>query len=397
MFRRIAVTMVIFSLAVSSAGCWGKTELNEIGIVTVTGVDYDPDGSIRMTVMSVQPEGPANTAPVRSSTWIGTATGKNLMDASKNLRSIAVKDLTWIHNSVIVIGKAAAQQKMNEVIDFFSRNREVRFNSYILVADGTAFDMMQIPPDIQSDLSKEILGMIDNVDEWSKSYVANAKEFLVSHTDNCGNYVTGRLAQSKESRTTFSAPRENYEKMALLGKDIPLAYIEGCAVFRQGKMIGWLDSVETRGYLWITGKIMSGSIITEMDGGTVSMENNFSSTSVELKPVNGELTAHIKVDTRGTLVEQTTSHELKKEEAINDIEQKIAGEITKEIKTAVKKAQDEYKTDIFRIGGKLHKEYPELWRQLGSDWDDAGFPKVKFSYSVNVTIERTGKLLKSVY
>ena len=397
MMKKPLTCIIVFIMLLLLTGCWGKTELNEIGIITATGIDLEPDGNIRITVMSLQPEGSTVSAPTRSFTWIGTATGKNLMDASKNLRSIAMKRLTWIHNTIIIIGQTVAERRMEDVIDFFSRNREVRFNSFILISRGTAFDILQTPADIQNDLPKEILGIINNAPEWSKSYVANAKDFLVSHAENCGNYITGKIDVTYEKRTTFSAPRQEYEKLELLGKEIPIVNIEGCAIFKNGRMLGWLDPIETRGYLWITGDIATGAIITQMEDGDLSFENNFNKTSVKLS-INGEDIAFlVKVDIRGTLVEQTTTHDVRREDIMEQLEKEFADEIKNEMMAAVNIIQKEYKSDVFDFGCLLHKKNPELWKKIGKDWSEKFFPKVKIQYEVNVTIERTGKLLKNIY
>lgn len=397
MKKPVACIVIFMMMIMLLSGCWGKTELNEIGIVTVTGVDLEPDGNIRITVMSMQPEASGVSAPVRSSTWIGTAVGKNLMDASKNLRSIAMKHLNWIHNTIIIIGQDVAERKMEEVIDFFSRNREVRFSSYILVAQGTALDILQTPADIQNDLPKEILGIIGNAPKWSKSYVANAKEFMVSHAEGSGNYITGKIAAVFEKRSTFSAPRQEYEKLVLRGTELPILHLEGCAVFKNGIMVGWLDPDESRGYLWITGKIKTGTIITQMEEGNLSFENNFIGTSVEVSTNGEEISFLVKIDTRGTLVEQTTTHDLKQEDTMEQIEEEFSDEIKGEMEAAVKKIQKEYKADVFNFGSLLHKKNPDLWKKLGKDWDEKVFPNVKIQYKVNVTIERTGKLLKSIF
>lgn len=396
--KRPLAGLLVFTMLLLLTGCWGKTELNEIGIVTMTGVDLESDGNIRITVMSVQPEGSAATMPTRSSAWIGTAVGKNLMDASKNLRATAMKRLTWIHNTIIIIGQEAAREKMDEVIDFFSRNREVRFNSYVLVAQDTAFAILQAPANIQNDLSREIIGIIDNAPEWSKTYVADAKDFLVSHAEQCGNYITGKIAETYEKRTTFSVPRQEYEKLERTGEEIPIVNLEGCAVFRGGKMLGWLDARETRGYLWISGDIAVGTIITDVAEGNLSYENNFSKTSVEVSVKGEDIIFLVKVDTRGTLVEQTTGHDVRQQSTIEQIEEKFSKEIKSEMETSAEKLQKEYESDVFGFGTLLHKKQPELWKKIGSDnWDEKYFPDVKILYEVNVTIERTGKLLKSIY
>ena len=390
--------LLVFAMLSLLTGCWGKTELNEIGIVTMTGVDLESDGNIRITVMSIQPEGSAVATPTRSFTWIGTAVGKNLMDASKNLRAISMKHLTWIHNTVIIIGQKAAREKMDEVIDFFSRNREVRFNSYVLVAQDTAFAILQAPANIQNDLSREIIGIINSAPDWSKTYVADAKDFLVSHAEECGNYITGKISETYEKRTTFSAPRQEYEKLGLVGQEIPIVNLEGCAVFRRGKMLGWLDTKETRGYLWITGDIEVGTIITDIAEGDLSYENNFSKTSVEVSVKDEDIIFLVKVDTRGTLVEQTSEHDVRQQDVIEQIEEEFSKDIKNEMEASAEKIQREYKADVFGFGSLLHKKHPKVWKKIGADnWDEKYFPDVKIQYEVDVTIERTGKLLKSIY
>lgn len=396
MFRRIAVILLLPVLLISNTGCWGKTELNEIGIVTTTGVDMEPDGSIRITVMSVQPEGLANAPLVRSMTWIGTATGADLVNAAKNLRSTAVKKLSWIHNNIIIIGQEAAKNKMTEVVDFFSRNREIRFSNYILVAGGRAFDMMQTPPDLHRDLPTEILGIIRNLNEWSKSYVSNAKEFLISYAERCGDLVTGKIWYMNEKMNTFSTDRENYEKLYLNDRKLPIAYMEGCAVFRQGSMVGWLDGPETRGFLWITGKIKPGAIIAAGKSGMLAMENIFSSTSIDIKEDDGGFKAVVKVDVRGTLMEQTTKDDIRKPEVMQKVEDDFSVVIKSEMEKAVDKLQKQYNVDVFRFGLQLNRQHPQEWKRVEKDWENTAFSRLKVEYDVHVTIERTGKIIRTI-
>jgi spore germination protein KC len=397
MFRRIVIIFLIIELLLLITGCWGKTELNEIGIVTATGVDLEPNGDIRITVLSVQPEGVIVTAGFRSSTWIGSAVGKDLLDAGKNLRGVAVKRLSWLHNKLIIIGHDVAVSKMKDVIDFLTRNREIRLSSYIIVAEGRAFDLLQAPADIQRDLPTEILGTVRNTDEWSKTYVANTREFLMSYAEHCGDIVTGRITAKKESMLTFSAPKEEYEKFTLIGDKIPIVFIDGCALFKGGEMLGWLDPDQTKGYLWITGKLKPGSVITLGEGKTLAMEDAASSTKVTMDVDGNNITALVKVDVRGTLVEQTDNENIRSENTIKKVENDFNDAIKAEMEDAVKKIQKEYNTDVFLFGSLLNKQNPDEWKKVEKDWENCAFSKVKVEYDVKTTIERTGKILREIF
>ncbi len=388
--------LLLPALFVFFTGCWGKTELNEIGIVTTTGVDAEPDGSVRITVLSIQPEGSPNVPQLRSITWIGSATGKNLADAAKNLRSTAVKRLSWLHNSIIIIGEDAAKSKMEDVIDFFARNREIRFSSHVLVAGGRACDMLQTPASLQRDLYTEMEGMIRNIDDWSKSYVANAKEFLVSYSEHCGDMVTGKIWYREEQTNTFATAREDYEKLVLKDRKLPVAFMEGCAVFKLGSFAGWLDASETRGFLWIMNKIKPGTIISAGKDGDLAMENLFSSSSVDIRPDNGNYRALLKVDVRGSLMEQTSEENIRELDALLKAEDSFAEMIKSDMEGAVKKIQKEYNADVFRFGTQLNRQHPQEWKKVEKDWEGAVFSKVRVEYDVEVTIERTGEIIRSL-
>lgn len=396
MMKRIALAMLAFVLLFCSTGCWGKTELNEIGIVTVTGIDTEPDGTVRISVLSIQPEGTQNSPQMRSITWLGTATGTNLVDAAKNLRSTAFKTLTWIHNHVILIGQEAAKDGMEEIIDFFSRNRELRFNSYMLVTEGRAYDMMQTPSKMQRDLFAEMQGLIRNVTDWSKCHVADAREFMISYSEHCGDLITGRIGYSEEEVNPFSTAREDVEKMAQLGQKLPVAYLEGCGVFKNGKFVGWLNTEETRGYLWITDKIKPGAVIAGGKSNSLALENKFASTSVKMKKEGENWTAVIKLDVRGTLMEQTTNDDIRKREVLISTEDSIEEVIKSEMDKAVKKIQKEYNVDVFRFGSNIQKHQPGEWKKIKKDWESTLFHNVKVEYDIEVTIERTGMLIKTL-
>ena len=50
------------------------------------------------------------------------------------------------------------------------------------------------------------------------------------------------------------------------------AYVFGCAVFKADKMVGELDEVETRGYLWIAGEVESAILDISAKGEQATIE-----------------------------------------------------------------------------------------------------------------------------
>ena len=138
---RITGVLLLTIILLFTTGCWGQREMDRVGIVIVIGVDLEPDGLIRITVHSIQPFGSPMNPVDKSFTWIGTATGKSIIDAARNLRAIAARDLIWMHTRMIILGEEMARNELHAVLDLLSRIREIRYNCDFLVTEGKAFDL----------------------------------------------------------------------------------------------------------------------------------------------------------------------------------------------------------------------------------------------------------------
>ena len=57
----------------------------------MTGFDLDDDGLERVTVLSVQPFGQTQNQENVATTWIGTASGKSIFEAFRNLRRTSTR------------------------------------------------------------------------------------------------------------------------------------------------------------------------------------------------------------------------------------------------------------------------------------------------------------------
>ena len=386
--------MLAAFISAGGSGCWGALEINEIGIVKATGIDIEPDGSLRITVLSVQPEGMVTAPVTKSMTWIGTATGETLSDAAANLRSIAFKKLSWLHNRIIIVGEDKARSDMGDVVDFLLRSREFRLRDCILIAEGRAFDMLSVPADLQMDYSVELEGLIENSDYWSKVYEPCAKEIFVNFAEKGIEGIAGRVSYYYSSRKTFSSSREEYEKLDKRGERLPIAFMEGSAAFKGFKMAGWLNGAETRGYMWITGKAKRGIIVKAFEGGRASMEIISAKSMISMRIEGNNINARVKTDVKGGLADYTADINLENAKAVSIIEQALSQVIKSEMEAAVKKAK-EYEADIFGFGRSIYRDFPEHWAMMEKNWGKI-FPLVDVSFDVSVALNRPGMILRSL-
>ncbi|TYQ17968.1 UNVERIFIED_CONTAM: spore germination protein KC [Acetivibrio alkalicellulosi] len=395
MIKKVFLIILINIVLISNTGCWGKRELSEIGLVTATGIDLDPNGEIRITVISITPIGFGMTGgPDRSNAWIGTGTGKTFADARRNLNHKATKKLAWFHNRFIIIGEDLAKNGITDVMDHLSRNREFRYENRILITPHTAYDMLTIPADIEKNLVLEIDGIIDNIKvEWSKSYIENFKDIMVNLIEEKSGFVTSKISYYKTDKTTISTNREDYKTIESGGKDQDVAFIEGSGVFREDKLVGWLDGTETRSYILISSKVMSGTISAKYNDQKDSLSFAFedSKSNIRAEFNDNNITINIDLQVIGIITGLYTGQNIRKEEEINKMEQAISKKIENELRQTVSKAQKELKTDFLGFGDHIFRRHPNHWRKFGDSWDEI-FPTIDVNYNVEVNIKRTGMI-----
>ncbi len=397
MKKTITLLLLLGCTAMCFGGCYGYNELGELGIVVVTGIDLNEDGKYQITVMAVYPVGGMMQQGEKSSTWIGSATGKSPMEASKNLRKYASKKLTWVQNDIVIIGEEAARAGLTEILDFFIRNRELRLRNHVLVSSGPAKDVMEAPADIENNLYSEMKGLISNMDEWSKAYVPTLLDFAKTFTEQDTGSVAGHIGIEKASGRTFSTYRERTTQHEGRGEGEELSFLSGSAVFHECSLKGFFSDYETRGYLWIVNKAKIGAVVVDLGDSKGSLAMETTSAKSDVRPVVTEdgVSMEIKLRVRGRVVENSCMDDLMDPAVIEKAEKEFAQSIVKEMKAAVKKAQKEYKADIFGFGDAIYRKEPDTWREIGKEWPElyAGIP---VKYDVQVKLVRIGIIQNSI-
>lgn len=178
--------------------------------------------------------------------------------------------------------------------------------------------------------------------------------------------------------------------------------VGGTAVFRGNKMAGWLDERETRGLLWVRGKVKGGVITVPCGSGSgkgedirYSMEILRNGSKIEPELTDGELSVTVKVNAGTSIQEAECQEELEKPEVIESIKQSLAGAIQGEVEAALAKAQHEYRSDVFGFGEAVHRKYPDVWKEMKNNWKEI-YPDLPVYVEVEAKIARTGLVTKPV-
>jgi spore germination protein KC len=360
-------------------GCWDRKELEGRAIVSLVAIDKGDNNDINFSVQVVRTADPSKSSgdsgggSERNSTIFLSSSGKTVFNALRDLILKSGRKLYYPHNAAIIIGDEAAKEGIRSLLDIFNRDAEMRPLTWVLVTPGKAADILHVPSQLES-LSSQQLDMM------LKDYGATSETVATRLLD-----VMKQLANQSSGAVLSNVELDpNETEKALL--------LNGAAVFRGDKLIGRLNPIETRGYLWTQGKVKSGIITFPCPGEEdkqVALEIKKAGRKIEPEIVDGKLQFTVSVKLESRLAEQSSMINLSTPKKLKELTQLQNEAVVKEIRTTLDKAQQEYDTDIFGFGTELRRRFPQEWSEYAGNWPEE-FSKIDVRIVVNSRITDVG-------
>jgi len=379
MSKKITILLLVLFLSAITGGCWSRSEISEKAIVLGTGVDWTEDGLIRLTVQIASPgafgvSGEAGGGGQEPKAWVVWAEGKTVQEAERYLAMKVPRTIYWGHSVILVIGEEMAKQGTSLVTNVFTRPRGPREIMWFMVARGEAKKVLEAQP-LLANTSAQAAGYLTRMET---DYSVQLWEYGEMLASKAVQPVVTAIAVQEVGEARGPGPA---------GKAPPQQGVElsGVAVFKEDKLIGWLDPHETRGLLWLKGKAKKGAITVPSPGEPereVGIKMRRSSVKIEPEYDGENLWFNVKIYAEGDLVEQQSRVDLAKPEQIKALENAMSEAIKERTTATLEKAQWEYGVDIFGFGEAFHRKYKKDWRELQNQWDE------EFSRAgVNVVVE----------
>jgi spore germination protein KC len=370
MGKRIVSILLVLVILFSISGCWDAAEINELGFVLSVAIDKDGD-KYKVTAQIAKPDTysktPSGGKAEEKPFWLISATGRSVFEAIRNMAVLSPRRIFWAHIKVIIIGETLAKNDIHDVLDFFTRNPELRLRTLVAVTPGDAGKILETVPLMEKDPATDLESVIDNKSLAGKGYRNMLKNFLEDYLDPSANPATSRIIISKNE-----------------GK--PSLELSGAAVFRENKLAGWLDEQETKGLLWIKNDISSSIMVVKcpFDGRPVTVEIKSGDTSVQSSVENGIIHYHIKVKATCNLVEQGCTTDFSDEENLHKLEKVLGPAIQSDIRSTLSAAQN-LRVDFLGFNEVLHRQHKQDWLQLSKNWPEA-FSEATFAIDVQTDI-----------
>ncbi|CFX10307.1 Spore germination GerAC [Syntrophomonas zehnderi OL-4] len=387
MVKKILLGFICFWLLLFLGGCWDKREINDSAIPLAIGVDLREDKKIQVTALLTQPR-PSAEPEAHKATQLISANDRGAAMAARRLHLSLSQFLEWAHVRTFVLGENLASQDLALVIDFMTRNRNLRPDMNLMICGQTKPEKLFAQIGSLGDgglmqlvfFSERQSGIYTPMDIGEFAYrlttpgIEPAVPMVILKTETSKRPIA-EIMNKKPPQTN-----NKQEKIVL----------QGMAVFKGPKMVGILNEKESRGYRWLNSKHKQGGMFavkSPLDPeSSVALETVRFSGKTRPSLKDEELKMRIDIEANLSFYETTGTAELLTPETISLLEEQAGVTIKDQIAACIKRSQ-QLNSDILGWGSKIHSYEPKEWQRLKTEWNTI-FPHVEADIHVKVHIKR---------
>lgn len=312
-FRALLILLCVLCCC-GMSGCVESVELSERALVQAIGVDVE-DGEYMVTIQYFSPENGGGQAMLdisKPNNYVLSSKGSTLMEALANAEQRQGKDIFYVHNKLLVIGKEAALQGVTYLTEYFSGNDDIKANVFVCIADSKASEV------VGAQIEQGILPAAS-----LKKLLENAQEN--GQTSSCELIsVTRALIEQNGDTVIPSVQIQNEE-------DKELITLNGLAFISDYHLNEIKAQEECTGYLFCNGSVARKAIVCKLDENrTVTLSTVHSNTTRTFSKDHKQLTLDISVlsDVAEVLSEQPAPLS---EQDLNQLEQIQSEQIRQEV------------------------------------------------------------------
>lgn len=385
--KKILITLSFIFIC---CGCYNYKELNDLAITSAIGIDKTDDGyKVTAQVVNTQKEGTDNNSSSDPKIIIYEHTSKTVQEAVRYMVLESPKRLYPNHMQVIIISEDVAKDGILGSLDLFFRDSELQKNFYVLISkDVSANQILKTLTPADSIVSSNIKKSLES----DSSYLGITE--LVTYDELINTYLNPNKEISLPSVTLKGKMKgsdkiDNIEQSDSSTKVV----LSQMAIFKDDKMIGYLDDKQSIALSFIKGKINNTIIKYKCNGGYVVVETTNSKSSIN---VDNKGNFRIKISGDAAINEVSCDINLENNNSISKINKQVNEEIKKNVNNTIKYVKNNYNSDIFNFLDILYKNQYSLYKKISNDWYKDKFKDSKIDIDVDIKVVEKGNTLRVI-
>ncbi|MBY4605806.1 MULTISPECIES: Ger(x)C family spore germination protein [Bacillus] len=377
-YKAVAPLLVCMLLA----GCWDRTEINDIAFVVSSAIDKKKDQyRVAMQIPLVgqlggQTGGGGGTTG--SKTWyVDSASGTTIKEANNKLQTSLSRTINTSHRRTVVIGEDMAREGVAPVFDILTRNPQNRLTALFLVSQGEARDIL-------------------NTDVQLEQFPAEMIRELAILATNRPVFLSRFMSDLVEKGNDPYAPVISSSKTKPGGKGKSNLKIDGLAIFKKDKLVDILKKEHMTAALILLNQARQPEFIlvlpNQMGKATIQLQKPNASFHAAEK--NGKLSMTVEIRAKGIIMENQSTYETRENDQFYIIQKALNRAVKEEMISTVHRLQ-KLKADPAGFQDRTIRSMGITNNLLRKDWDEV-YKDMEIHVNPIVTIEQGGVLYKTI-
>lgn len=358
--KRFAIGKALIATVLMSTvltACWDKVEINDLALVSMFGVDIDPETGIKtlyyqiinpLAVASSKSTSGGEQAPV----YTYKLTGKSFGEIRSLAYKVLPRKLFVAHYKAVVVSERTAQHGLREIINYIEVQSTARSSIPMLVADGSIDKIMKIflPFDrLPSDSVASRLRLLTQESLLMSKHI-RVKDFSEQLYDS--KFIVMPMIRGKSG----SAKQRSSEIASNIDAEENNLFISGAALFHGDRMIDRLNDTDLIWYHLLSGVKGKQTLKFQLDGKKITLQIkqvNYNKT-VKLNKNKPVLTINMDLQLSAGLATEPLPQNW---EEVKDLERKMKQYLTSELNQFFEKTSKKG-WDLLDIRGEVKRTFP---------------------------------------
>lgn len=373
-------------------GCYNYRELNELGITIAVSIDYDKEKEVfAINTQLVNPVKQQDASSSGEPTFLNFASqDKSLQEAFRKIILESPRQLYGSHMQFILLSEEVARNHLGEVLDFFIRDPELRSEFKIIIAkDSKALKSISIQTLLDELSASNILSSLE------KQETKLGETAVYTLNDLANMYLNPYIEISLPSIIVTGDVEEGEERENVT-ETIPSSSVKigTTAIFKDNKLLAYLDSEKSKMLTLIQGKLKDTIIRVELDDGYMVFEPNRVKTKIE--PSVKENKVKLTIEGFSQINEADALVNLKDPKEIQNIQNKLNKTIEESVIDTFTYIRDEYNTDVFGFRDLYYKSDHKYFKKYYQNWYEEVFPNLKLEVTSKLKLYEKGNALGGI-
>ena len=384
MKKMIFIIPIIFLLT----GCYNYREINELAIVSGVSI-RKVDNEIELTTEVINPKKEQDASSGEEPEFIiYSSRAKSVQEAIRKMMKESPRKMYGAHIEILVIDEGIAREYLMDILDSFARNPEIRSEFKVLV--GKSDDILKITTPLEKISSENIRNSLEN----NNKYLGFAN--VVTYHELISNVLNPNIelvlpVLSMKGNVNLGEDKENISNTSVKATSI----IDGMAIFRNNKLIGYLTEEESLTYNILRDSAKNFFIRTSgHDNEYIVHEIIRLSSKMEFDRNKNEM--KITLTGKSAISEVNEKIDLENLEEVSKLEKELNQELKKMVERSILSIQKKYNSDIFGFGDVIYKSYPKYFQKIKDEFKQDGFQNMKVNVSVKIKGQEKGNLNRGV-